>query len=197
MISGTGFQPAVTQPLDVIEMDVAVDDRKVGHVILPEWCSAAFGHGRPFGGGGPRLGLGGGGARSRRRWVSTARPTARISIAPLNSGSTKKGAPSWLSPATATASTATARTVPQTLGRPGTDRRGAEQGTGEGRQHQLLADRALADPGAAPAGRRRRRRRACPRRRRPARRSGRPGCRRARRRAGCRRSRRGSGRAGR
>jgi hypothetical protein len=33
--------------------------------------------------------------------------------------STKNGAPSWVSPATATARTATARTVPQTLGRPG------------------------------------------------------------------------------
>ena len=42
-----------------------------------------------------------------------------ISIEPLNSGSTKNGAPSWLRPATVTARTATARTVPQTLTRPG------------------------------------------------------------------------------
>ena len=40
-------------------------------------------------------------------------------MTPLNSGSTKKGAPSWLRPATVTASTATASTVPQTLTRPG------------------------------------------------------------------------------
>src|ERR1700722_6974483 len=57
--------------------------------------------------------------RWRRSAACTARPTARISIEPLNKGSTKNGAPSWLRPATVTASTATASTVPQTLTRPG------------------------------------------------------------------------------
>src|SRR5580698_7038188 len=57
--------------------------------------------------------------RWRRSAACTARPTARISIEPLNSGSTKNGAPSWFKPATVTASTATASTVPQTLTRPG------------------------------------------------------------------------------
>jgi len=55
----------------------------------------------------------------RRCAAWTARPTARISIEPLKRGSTKNGAPSWFRPATVTASTATASTVPQTLTRPG------------------------------------------------------------------------------
>ena len=38
---------------------------------------------------------------------------------PLNKGSTKNGAPSWTGRPRATASTATASTVPQTFGRPG------------------------------------------------------------------------------
>src|SRR6185437_3516080 len=49
----------------------------------------------------------------------TARPTAIIRVAPLNKDSTKNGAPSWLRPATVTAKTATASTVPHTLTRPG------------------------------------------------------------------------------
>ena len=44
-------------------------------------------------------------AALRRRAAWTARPTARISIEPSNKGSTKNGAPSWLSPATVTART--------------------------------------------------------------------------------------------
>ena len=66
-------------------------------------------------------------------------------MAPLKRFSTKNGAPSCVSPATATARTATASTVPQTFGRPGSDRGRAEQRAGKGRQHQFLADRTLPD----------------------------------------------------
>src|SRR5271166_5658941 len=55
----------------------------------------------------------------RRLDAVTANPTARMSMAPLKMGSTKKGAPIWLRPATVTARTATANIVPQTLTRPG------------------------------------------------------------------------------
>ncbi len=86
------LDPAVADDAGIVEVDVAVDDRKVGHGSSPVHSA-----GRAVARSGGRARVGAAAAsmpRSRRRCAATARPTAMISIRPLNTGSTKKGAPS-------------------------------------------------------------------------------------------------------
>ena len=78
-------------------------------------------------------------SRVRRLVAVTASPTARMSMAPLKMGSTKKGAPIWLSPATVTARTATARYSAPNIDSTGSNGSRAKESSRERRKKIFLS----------------------------------------------------------